>query len=56
MKTRAFAQKIYVQNLCEKKCLDSLLLSDGSTGTGVIGTMQYVVNQQEMVDFCLISE
>ena len=36
--------------------LDSLLLSDGCTGNGVIGTMQYVVNQQEMVAFCLISE
>ena len=36
--------------------LDSLLMSDGSTGNGVIGTMQYVVNQQEMIAFCLISE
>ena len=56
MKTRVFAQKFYVQNLCEKKRLDSLLLSDGSTETEVIGTMQYVITQQGMVDFCLISE
>ena len=40
----------------KRNVLDSLILSDGSTGNVVIGTMQYVVNQQEMVDFCHISE
>ena len=39
-----------------RNVLDSLLLSDGSTGNGIIGTTQYVVNQQEMVAYCLISE
>ena len=29
--------------------LGSLLLSDGSTGNGIFGTMQYAVNQEEMV-------
>ena len=40
----------------KRNVLDSLLLSDGSTGIGVIGTIQYVVSQQEMVAFNLISE
>ena len=55
MKTCLFAQRFYVLNLC-KGVLDSLLLSDGSTRNGVIGTMKYVVNQQEMVAFRHISE
>ena len=38
----------------KRDVLDLLLLSDGSTGNGVIAIMQYVVNQQET--FCLISE
>ena len=37
-----------------KIVLDSLLLSDGSMRNGVIGTMKYVVNQQEMVAFFVL--
>ena len=51
MKTCVFAQRFYVQNLCEKNVLHSLLLSDSSTGNGVISTMQFVVNKQEMMFF-----
>ena len=40
----------------KRNVLISLLLSEGSTGNVVSGTMQYVVNQQEVVAFCLISE
>ena len=39
--------KIFVK----RNVLHSLLLSDSSTGNGVIGTMQFVVNQQEMKIF-----
>ena len=35
----------------KRNVLDSLILSDGSTGYGVIGTLHNVVNQQEMVAF-----
>ena len=40
----------------KRNVLDSLLLSYSSTKNGEIFTMQYVVNQQETVAFCLISE
>ena len=45
---------LYEKISVNRNVLDLLLLSDGSTGNGVIGTMQYAVNQQET--FCLISE
>ena len=44
------------KNSVKRNVLDWLLLSDGSTENGVICTMQYVVNQQEMLAFRLISE
>ena len=38
--------KDYMHKISVKRnILDSLLLSNGSTGNGVIGTMQYVNNQ-----------
>ena len=50
MKTCVFAQRLYVQPFCEKKCFRA----DGSMGNGAFDNMQYAVNQQEMVAFCLI--
>ena len=47
MKTCAFAQTFYEKISVNRNVLDLLRLSDGSTGNEVIGTMQYVVNQQE---------
>ena len=41
--------KIYVK----RNVLDSLLLSDGFTGKGVIDNVQHVANQQGMVAFIL---
>ena len=52
MKTCVFAQRLYVQTFCEKKCFRT----DGSMGNGVFDNMQYAVNQQEVVAFCLIPE
>ena len=43
------------ENSVKRNILDSFLLSEGSTENGVIGTVQYAVNQQEMVAFCLMS-
>ena len=48
--------KILCKNLCEKKCFRFTSFSDSSTGNGVIGTMQYIANQQEVVACYLISE
>ena len=57
MKTCVLVQRFNVQNLCEKKGLESFLLTDGFTMNGVFEIVQDAVNNyKKWWLLCLISE